>query len=157
MNTGVDVTFDNVAICVTDIDRSIEWYGSVFGFRLTYRTYITTIDAEFVIMERDDFKVEFLHKCTTARAEEMIPGPHLSTSGLKAIVFRTGDLEAVTMHLERLRIPLVWRLETISSDGLRATMLRDPDGHLINILQYPFTTVRSDSSLQAQLSNETRA
>lgn len=152
MVAEIDVTFDNVAVSVTDMERSIEWYRLIFGFRLKFKTFITTIDADFVIMERDDFKIEFLHRRGSARAEEMIPGPHLSTSGLKAIVFRTNDLDAVTAHLERLNIPLVWKLETISADGLRATMIRDPDGHLINILQYPAGTIAVNPTLyQRQL------
>lgn len=67
----------------------------------------------------------------------MIPGPHLATSGLEAIVFRTGDLEGVTARFESLGIDLVWRLETLTPDGMRATMIRDPDGTLINVLACP--------------------
>ena len=150
VNKPIKVTFDNVAICVTDIDRSIEWYSAVLGFKMTYRTYITTVDCDFVIMERDDFKVEFLHKQNTARSEEMIVGPHLSASGYKCIIFRTDDLEEVTTQLESMNIPLVWRLETISSDGLKATMFRDPDGHLVEVLQYPDHAVAAEASPRQQ-------
>ena len=54
-----------------------------------------------------------------------------------AMVFRTADLEAATKGLENLGVTFVWKLQLLSGDGLRSTMVRDPDETLINILHYP--------------------
>lgn len=144
-DTGADaqaqrlVEFDNVAIAVTDIDRSAEWYGRLFGFRRGYSTYIESLQAHFQILERSDMRIELLSRATTVRNPDaaIVPGPHIDKTGAKAVVFRTSDLEAVTSHLEREGAIFEWKLQDLSEDGLRATMIRDPDGTIINILQYP--------------------
>ncbi|GAB5100707.1 VOC family protein [Caballeronia sp. HLA56] len=131
--------FDNVAISVTDIDRSADWYGRLFGFRRGYSTYIESMQAHFQILERSDMRIELLSRATTVRNSDadIVPGPHIDKTGVKAVVFRTSDLEAVTWHLEREGASFEWKMKHLSEDGLRATMIRDPDGTIINILQYP--------------------
>ena len=129
--------FDNVAISVTDLDQSIAWYERVFGFTVAYRTYSDAVEAHFVLLEIKGLRIELLSRPGIKRSPDMTPGPHLSTSGLKAIVFRTHDLEAVTARFESFDLELVWKLRAVSADGLRATMIRDPDGNLINVLSYP--------------------
>lgn len=133
------IAFDNVAISVTDIDRSADWYGRLFGFRRGYQTYIDPLQADFVILERDDMRIELLSRSTTIRNPdaEIVPGPHIDKTGAKAIVFRTSDLDAVTSHLEREGAVFEWKLQTLSSDGLQSTMVRDPDGTIVNVLCYP--------------------
>lgn len=132
-----DVQFDNVAVSVTDLDQSIAFYERVFGFTVSYRTYSEAVEAHFVLLEIPGMRIELLSRPGIELSPAMTPGPHLATSGLKAIVFRTHDLEAVTRRFESLGLALVWRLKSVSADGLRATMIRDPDGNLINVLSYP--------------------
>jgi hypothetical protein len=66
-----------------------------------------------------------------------VSGPHIDRTGAKAIVFRTSNLDAVTSHLENQGAIFEWKLKLLSADGLQATMVRNPDGTIINILQYP--------------------
>ena len=133
------IEFDNVAVSVTDINRSADWYGRLFGFRRGYSTYIEPLEADFQILERDDIRIELLSRATTVRNPDadIVPGPHIDRTGAKAIVFRTSSLEAVTSHLENEGAVFEWKLKPLSADGLRSTMVRDPDGTIINILQYP--------------------
>jgi catechol 2,3-dioxygenase-like lactoylglutathione lyase family enzyme len=112
MNPVDNAVFDNIALSVTDLERSMIWYTEVLGFTPGYRTYRSP-DAE------------------------VVPGPHLRTSGFKALVLRTDDLEDVTRRLEDHGVEFVWKNRVLSDDGLRSTMLRDPDKNLINVLRYP--------------------
>jgi catechol 2,3-dioxygenase-like lactoylglutathione lyase family enzyme len=131
--------FDNVAVSVTDLDRSLDWYRRVLGFEVFYRTYSTAVEAELVVIHRDGARIELLLKDDARRHPDadIEPGPHLQTSGVKAIVFRTDDLEGTTEYLESCNVTFEWKIQTLSADGLRSTMIRDPDGVLINILSYP--------------------
>jgi catechol 2,3-dioxygenase-like lactoylglutathione lyase family enzyme len=133
------IDFDNIAISVTNIDRSADWYERLFGFRRGYATFIEPLQAHFQILERDDMRIELLSRQTTVRNPDasIVPGPHSDKTGAKAIVFRTSSLKAVTAHLEREGALFEWKMERLSADGLRSTMVRDPDGTIINVLQYP--------------------
>lgn len=134
--------FDNVAVSVTDLTKSLEWYQRVFGFEVVYRTFSTVVDAELVIIERGAARIELLAQRGAREHPDapIVPGPHLQTSGLKAIVFRTDDLEGITAYLETCSVQFEWKIQTLSADGLRSTMVRDPDGVLINVLDYPTTS-----------------
>ncbi|RSD10232.1 VOC family protein [Amycolatopsis eburnea] len=134
-----NLDFDNVAVSVTDLDRSLEWYERVLGFKVLYRTFSTAVNAELVVIHRDGARIELLLQDGARRNPDadIVPGPHLKTSGVKAIVFRTDDLEGITEYLESCNVTFDWKVRTLSADGLRSTMIRDPDGVLINVLSYP--------------------
>lgn len=136
------IVFDNVAVSVTNLDRAVEWWVRVFGFTPGYRTWIEPLGAEFQVVERDGIRIELLYQPgSRVHADaRIVPGPHLRTSGAKAIVFRTDDLEAATAYLESCEVDFVWKNRTLSPDGLRSTMIREPDGVLVNVLCYPVTS-----------------
>lgn len=133
------MAFDNVAISVTDVDVAADWYGRLFGFRPGYRTFLTELEADFLVLERDDLRIELISQRGVKRHEdaEVEPPAHLGKTNIMAVVFRTGDLASETARIVDAGAHFVWREQVLSEDGLRSTMLRDPDGNLINILQYP--------------------
>jgi extradiol dioxygenase family protein len=139
MNPVDNAVFDNIALSVTDLERSMIWYTEVLGFTPGYRTYSTAVEAELQIMQRPDMRIELLSQKGSTRSPdaEVVPGLHLRTSGFKALVLRTDDLEDVTRRLEDHGVEFVWKNRVLSDDGLRSTMLRDPDKNLINVLRYP--------------------
>lgn len=131
--------FDNVAVACTDIGRSRDWYAGMFGFRPGYAARITTSNADFQVMERDDMRLELISRDGCVRNEDaaLDPPDHLGVSNIIAIVFSTDDLKADTAALEAKGAEFVWVNLQLSDDGLRSSMLRDPDGNMINVLQYP--------------------
>ncbi|MGW6793981.1 VOC family protein [Streptomyces chartreusis] len=157
-NVGTSWTFDNIALSVTNMDRAVRWWSEVFGFVPGYRTWITPLGAEFQILERPDMCIELLSQPGSTRHAdaEVVPGPHLRTSGAKAVVFRTDDLDAATRHLERCEVEFVWKSQVLSEDGLRSTMVREPDGVLVNVLCYPKGGVQKGAELTQPL-DATRA
>ncbi|WP_428483853.1 VOC family protein [Rhodopila sp.] len=136
MSSATDITSDNVAMSVTDIDSSADWYGRGFGFTPEHRAVIEPLQADLLILRRPGLQVELFSRRGTPRAPDMIPGSHLDASGLKAIVIRFDDIGAVTSYSEGEQAILAWKLQPLSLDGLRSTMMRDPDGRLINVLCY---------------------
>jgi len=135
----MSMKFDNVAISVTDVDVSAAWYGKLFGFTLGYRTFLEPLDAQFAVVERPDIRIELISQRGVRRHEDADVNPphHLAKTNIMAVVFLTDDLDSVTAKLEEAGAQFIWKLQTLSGDGLRSTMLRDPDGNMINVLSYP--------------------
>ena len=136
----MSMTFDNVAISVTDVDAAATWYAALFGFRPGYRTVLDDLEADFLVLERDDLRIELISRRGVRRHEDasVEPPDHLNKTNIMAVVFRTDDLGAETRRMEKAAdTTFVWKELVLSADGLRSTMLRDPDGNLINVLQYP--------------------
>lgn len=131
--------FDNIAVSVSDVAASADWYGSLFGFKLGYQTYLEPLEADFAVSERDDIRIELISQKGVKRHEDadIDPPQHLAKTNIMAIVFATDDLDATTAKLEDKGVQFVWKNQTLSEDGLRSTMLRDPDGNMVNVLCYP--------------------
>lgn len=135
----MQVEFDNVAISVTDVDRAADWYCDLLGFQTGYRTRLDELDADFMVLERDDVRLELVSQAGCQRHEdaEVQPPNHLKKSNIMAVVFRTDDLDSTTTDLEHKGAAFVWKKQVLSEDGLKSTMLRDPDGNFVNVLCYP--------------------
>ncbi|KPU60748.1 hypothetical protein AN403_4696 [Pseudomonas fluorescens] len=61
------------------------------------------------------------------------PPTHLSQLGWKALVLHTADLKAVTSVLRLHDVEICWAEQQLS-EHLQSTLIRDPEGNLINIL-----------------------
>ena len=135
----MQLSFDNIAVSVADVDRAADWYCRVFGFKQGYRTILADLKADFQVLGRDDIKIELISQEGVVRHEDasIDPPHHLGKTNIMAIVFRTDDLDATTAEIEAAGVEFVWKNQTLSEDGLRSTVLRDPDGNLVNILCYP--------------------
>ncbi len=133
------LAFDNIAISVTDVDAAAQWYGDMFDFKPGYRTHLGDLDADFLVLEREDVRVELVSQAGCQQHEDgAIQTPnHLKKSKIIAMVFRTNDIEAATKDFEAKGAIFVWKNQLLSEDGLRSTMLRDPDQNMINVLCYP--------------------
>lgn len=133
------VKFDNVAVSVTNVEKAAEWYGDLFGFELGYKTFLDPLNADFAVLVRDDIRIELISQrgCERHEDADVQPPHHLKKTNIMAIVFSTDDLATQTAEMERSGATFLWKNQVLSEDGLKSTMLRDPDGNMVNVLQYP--------------------
>ncbi|MGR3436088.1 MAG: VOC family protein [Shimia sp.] len=130
-----EMRFNNVAISVADIERSAAWYADVFGFEIVSRTYFEPVSAEVAFLARDDVRLELLDVGAPERIDALYVAPpdHLKTMGLKALVFDVTDLDAFNARLREVGVEIVWESLVLNDEGAVSTLLRDPDGNLINV------------------------
>jgi catechol 2,3-dioxygenase-like lactoylglutathione lyase family enzyme len=138
-NQGLtSLSLNNVAVSVSDIDRSVEWYKRVLGFKLASRTTFPPVSAEVAFLSRPGFSLELLQVPNNIKISEVYASPpaHLRPLGYKAIVFDVDNLKAASEELKTMDVTIVWSQQVIDpSTGLTSTLIRDPDGNLINIFQ----------------------
>jgi glyoxylase I family protein len=129
------IRFNNLALSVANIDKSITWYSELFGFKLTKRDFFKPVSAQVAFLERDDVRLELLQVEGAYRIADLdVPPPdHLKRLGYKAIVFDVPDLVGFSEMLKIKNVTILWANQPLTDDGLRSTLIRDPDGNLINI------------------------
>ena len=129
----------NVAFTVADLDKSIDWYSTVFGFKLLSRSTfkIPAGDAEAAIIEGNGLKLELLHVPDGQRIEALFAAPpaHLVPIGNKSIVLQVDDLAQASKELEAKGVQFVWREQNLIEGGMLCSMIKDIDGNKINIFQ----------------------
>ena len=114
---------DHVALHVTDVDRSVAFYGEALGWEQIPRPAFTFPGAWFAIGSA--YQLHLI-------GGKELPDP-LPVFGHFAV--RCADLDALA---ERLRSAgLEFRGPNPRPDGWRQVFLRDPDGHLIEFNQPP--------------------
>ena len=96
----MDVKFDNVAVSVTDVAASADWYSQLFGFKLGYQTHLAPLNADFAVLERDDIRIELISQKGVRRHEDadIDPPHHLAKMNLRL------DTGAVACDMEGSRL-----------------------------------------------------
>ncbi|TDO73093.1 catechol 2,3-dioxygenase-like lactoylglutathione lyase family enzyme [Flavobacterium chryseum] len=129
----------NVAFTVADLDQSIEWYKSIFGFDLVSRVTFTIPagSAETAIIKAGELRLELLQVPNAKRIDELFAEApqHLIPIGNKSIVLQVDDLAVASQELEEKGVTFVWRELYIAGDKMLCTMIQDVDGNKINIFQ----------------------
>jgi catechol 2,3-dioxygenase-like lactoylglutathione lyase family enzyme len=121
---------------VANLDRSIDWYQKMLGFKLIEKTEFKAINAKAAFIEGLGFKLELLQINDGFKLPEMFADPpkHMLPIGNKAIVLYIDDLTGVTKMLEDQNAVFAFKMQKLTDDGLRTTLIRDIDGNFISIL-----------------------
>ena len=132
------ITLNNIAISVADLERSVAWYERVLGVRCARRGEFPALEAKVAFMSRPGVSLELVQVPSAYRipAIDVDPPEHLGPTGYKAIVFDVDDLAAATAELRAHGVLIVWDQALIDFEaGLLSTLVRDPDGNLINFFK----------------------
>jgi lactoylglutathione lyase len=119
----------HVAIKVTDLDRSLDYYINKLGF------------PEMMRLHNDDGSTWLVYlRITDEQYLEVFPGaendraPGWNANGLNHVCLTVDDIEPVLKQIEKAGLQLLLPLKT-AVDGNRQAWLEDPDGNRIELME----------------------
>ncbi|MCB9992885.1 MAG: VOC family protein [Hyphomicrobiaceae bacterium] len=119
----------HVAIKVTDVDRSLDYYRDRLGFE------------EMLRLHHDDGSLWLVYlRITDDQYLEIFPGaendraPGWNANGVNHICFLIDDLDATCARIEATGITLMSPPKA-GADGNRQAWLEDPDGNRIEMME----------------------
>jgi catechol 2,3-dioxygenase-like lactoylglutathione lyase family enzyme len=115
------VRVGHLNLTVADVDASIAFYATWFGFRRILARYD---DATVFVTDDDDFELAF-HAGTPVADD----GWHFGF-----LAGTAGEVLELAARLEAARVPVV---ETEESPGYTGFKCRDPDGYWIEVYHEP--------------------
>lgn len=125
---------NNMALAVHDLPTMANWYGRVLGFTVVEHGRFDAVGADYMMIEAHGVRLELV--CRPAGSKVLVdrtaPPGHLHILGWKALVLEAHDLPQATMALIKKGVDIVWADQEISATR-RSTMIRDPEGNLINL------------------------
>jgi glyoxylase I family protein len=129
---------NNFALAVDDLDRMVKWYVEVLGFNVEQRGRFDAVGADYAMLGGTGFRLELVSRPGTPKlaTDRTQPPGHLDVLGWKAMVLETEDLAATTAALSEHGVDIVWA-ELPLSPAIQSTMIRDPEGNMINIFGVP--------------------
>lgn len=131
----------NIAFVVSNIDKSVDWYTTVLGFKLLAEETIPSKKGilKMAFLESAGIKLEILqnseHRYVEALEQDARTDAAPSVIGSKAIVFKVENLQSATQELVQKGVDFLWKERYLAEDRLLSTMILDPDGNRINIFQ----------------------
>lgn len=131
------VGIGHVAIRVTDVERTLDFYVGKLGFR------------EMMRLERDGRLWLLYLRVTETQFIEVFPegeggrAPGKEAVGFNHLCLEVSDIEAAIAELAASGVALTNPLK-LGADGNRQAWIEDPDGHRIELMQM------APDSLQAQ-------
>lgn len=119
----------HVAIKVTDLDRTLDYYVNKLGF------------SEMLRLNKDDGSVWLVYlRITDEQFLEVFPGaesdraPGWDANGMNHVCLTVDDLDEVLGQIEQAGLKLLMPLKT-AIDGNRQAWLEDPDGNRIELME----------------------
>jgi catechol 2,3-dioxygenase-like lactoylglutathione lyase family enzyme len=125
---------NNLALAVGALEPVIAWYRDVLGFTVAERGRFDAVGADYAMLDGAGVRLELVSHPDGAHVpvDRSSPPSHLDVLGWKALVLETDDLAAVTAALAGRGVDIVWADQPISATH-RSTLIRDPEGNLINV------------------------
>lgn len=126
--------FNNFALAVGDLDTMIGFYVGTLGFTLAERGRFDAVGADYAMIDGAGLRIELVSRPASPRSavEPVDPPDHLGQLGWRALVLESDDLATATAMLRARGVTIVWAEHDISETH-RSTLIRDPEGNLINI------------------------
>jgi lactoylglutathione lyase len=119
----------HVAIKVTDLDRSLDFYINKLGF------------PEMLRLHKDDGSTWLVYlRITDDQYLEVFPGaendraPGWDANGMNHMCLAVADIDAVIERIEAAGISLLLPLK-LAVDGNRQAWIEDPDGNRIELME----------------------
>lgn len=119
----------HVAIKVTDLDRTLDFYINKLGFPEMMRLHNDKGEVWLVYLRiTDDQYLEVFPGAENDRA------PGWNANGMNHMCLAVDDIEALVKEIEAAGIPLLLPLK-VALDGNKQVWIEDPDGNRIELMQ----------------------
>lgn len=125
------------ALSVRDVEASSAWYARVLGFELVRALDLPERGTRIRILKKPGALVELVELVDAqpiAALEPPIERRFLLHGAFK-VGFRVDALEATTLRLERLGVPLRGEVVTDSDGSMRSVQIEDPDANVVQLFE----------------------
>ena len=128
------LTWGYMVLAVADLERLRDWYCRVLGFELAMAGAMPEAEAQFVVLKGHGMRLELCRRTGSDPVREPTPAPphHLDRTGWTVFTLNCPDLHALGQWLAVQGAEVIWSAHSLAP-GICSTLLRDPEGNLINL------------------------
>ena len=128
---SMSMKFHHVAITVSDMERSIEFYKSVFGFQEIERLERKDLECIQVFLQLGFMRLELF--CFQDLVSDVVSCHELKSIGIRHLAFEVDDLEFEIQHLRSLGLMI--GDSKIGRVSRKYVFFNDPDGIVLELFE----------------------
>ena len=122
---------DHIEIVTAELDRAVQFYTDVLGFKLRNRERIERstmgMPLDLVYLDLGSTAIELIKY-----GGQVAPAPAQEHLGYRMMALEVADMQAAIDYLKTKNVPVTWGPRVREGEYSRAE-IRDPDGHSIEL------------------------
>ena len=122
---------DHVEIVTQDLERAVQFYTDVLGFKVRARDHIDRsglgVTLDLVYLDLGGTGIELMKYGGT-----VAPAPAQEHLGYRMMALEVADMQSTIDYLKTKSVPITWGPRVREGEYSR-TEIRDPDGHSIEL------------------------
>lgn len=126
----------SICLAVADLDRMAAWYQDQLGFTISEQMDFPDPRARVAYLDLDHIRIELIEAEHFVPMRRPDPLLHAGIQGVSQISLYVDDLDEVLDWLVTRSIPLAMDPVTVAALRIRACFIRDPEGNLIEFVQW---------------------
>jgi catechol 2,3-dioxygenase-like lactoylglutathione lyase family enzyme len=136
IQTPIAVTSLSACLVVSDLKAAAAWWRLAFGFEPAKSLDMPESGMRIVFMETGGSMLELVQP--NAFEPYVRPGPpgYLNRQGVSQVSIRVASLATAFETAKLLGLSVEWPPTESQPLALRAFMLRDPDGNLVEVIEH---------------------
>jgi catechol 2,3-dioxygenase-like lactoylglutathione lyase family enzyme len=135
-----DYRFHHLALIAKDYDKTVEWYCRHFGFTVAKDWALPEMlpGARMCYLQRGSFHFEVIGDGDKAGSHTVATDPlqDYQITGFRHFAFEVDDVDAAIAGLASDGVPAFFPPATFDALGMRAALVRDPEGNTIELIQW---------------------
>jgi lactoylglutathione lyase len=120
---------EHTAIIVKDLDKSIEYYSTIFGFKLRIRGRNERREMAFIYLENEaNFEIELIR--------DLVPSISYSPNGIvNHLAFTVESIDESIHNLSSKGIVFKSEIPNIAIDGAKTIFFDGPNGEILQLVE----------------------
>jgi catechol 2,3-dioxygenase-like lactoylglutathione lyase family enzyme len=122
---------DHVEIVTAELERSVQFYTDVIGFKVRARDHIDRsslgVSLDLAYLDLGGTAIELI-----AYGGSVAPAPTQEHLGYRMMALEVADMQSTIEYLKEKSVPITWGPRVREGEYSRAE-IRDPDGHSIEL------------------------
>jgi catechol 2,3-dioxygenase-like lactoylglutathione lyase family enzyme len=135
-----DFRFHHLAVIANKYDQTVNWYKRHFGFTVAKEWTVPEMlpGARMCYLQRGSFFLEIIGDGQKLGHHIVAEGPlqDYQITGFRHFAFEVNDVDAVIESLSAEGVPAFFPPTNIPVIGVRAALVRDPEGNTVELIEW---------------------
>jgi catechol 2,3-dioxygenase-like lactoylglutathione lyase family enzyme len=135
---NIEFSFDHIGISISNLDRSIEFYTRMFGFKCERIIEMPMGNGRIALLQKEGFTIEMFgySNALPLPDDRKIPTTDLKTMGVKHFAIRVNDIMGAADFLKKNGVEFISE-PAVGARNWRRFFVKDPDGIPLELTEGP--------------------